>query len=202
MFKTIGLTVAKGLLALLPISLTLFVVVWLFTSIEQVVVPYIPDHLYFPGLGILLTFVALIALGLLVNAYILQSLIAWGNRLLERIPLIKTLYGTIHDAVNLIKLGKEKELKSVVSVRMSDTIHLIGFITNDEGAKQLFSNESKVGVYIPMSYQIGGYTLYIDRDQITPLDISVEKAMRIALTGGNGVQSTYNSESKSRDSNS
>ncbi|MBT0586992.1 DUF502 domain-containing protein [Alteromonas oceanisediminis] len=188
MLQKLGLTVAKGLLALLPISLTLFVIIWLVTTIEESVLPFIPHTLYFPGLGVLITLLALIIVGLLVNAYILQLLIAWGNGLLERIPLVKTVYGTIHDAVNLIKVGKEQEMKSVVSVRVTDAIHLIGFITNDEGAKSIFKDANKIGVYVPLSYQIGGYTLYIDRDQITPLDIDVETAMRISLTGGSSNQ--------------
>ena len=194
MLQKLGLTVAKGLLALLPISLTLFVIIWLVTTVEEGVLPFIPQSLYFPGLGVLITLVALVFVGLLVNAYILQMLIAWGSGLLERIPLVKTVYGTIHDAVNLIKIGKEQQMKSVVSVKITDAIHLIGFITNDEGAKSIFKNENKIGVYIPLSYQIGGYTLYIDRDQITPLDIDVETAMRISLTGGSRKATATHSE--------
>ena len=79
----------------------------------------------------------------------------------------------------------------MVSVQISDSIHLIGFVTNIEGGKTLFKDEEKIGVYIPLSYQIGGYTLYIDRSKVTPLDIDVESAMRIALTGGSQSKSDF-----------
>ncbi len=48
----------------------------------------------------------------------------------------------------------------------------------------LGTDESLVAVYLPMSYQIGGYTLYLPRDRIQPTDLTVEAAMRIVLTGG------------------
>ncbi|MGS2719043.1 DUF502 domain-containing protein [Paraglaciecola aestuariivivens] len=192
MVKKLSLLMAQGLLALLPITLTLYFLVWLVTTIETSLTPYIPSQIYFPGLGLILGLVILLLVGLAVNAYIVSSFIGWGGRLLERIPLIKTIYGTIQDAVNLINIGKKQKMQSVVSVKITENIHLIGFVTSHEGAKKLFKNEEKLGVYIPLSYQIGGYTLYIDSDQLTPLDIDVETAMRISLTGGSASGSKSN----------
>ena len=63
---------------------------------------------------------------------------------------------------------------------------LIGFVTR-ESAPELeprATADGLVGVYFPMSYQIGGYTLYLPRARLTPLDIGVEEAMRLVLTGG------------------
>ena len=54
--------------------------------------------------------------------------------------------------------------------------------------KRLFGESDLVGVYLPLSYQIGGMTVYVSRDKLTPLDITMEEGMRIAVTGG--VQST------------
>lgn len=184
MSKKITVLIMQGLLALLPISLTFYFLVWLVTTIESSLTPLIPKEFYYPGLGLVLGLVILLFVGLAVNAYIIKSLIRLGGELLERIPIVKTIYGAIQDAVNLININKQQKMQSVVSVKINDSIHLIGFVTSHESAKELFDNEDKLGVYIPLSYQIGGYTLYIDKNQLTPLDISVETAMRIALTGG------------------
>ncbi|WP_339721097.1 DUF502 domain-containing protein [uncultured Paraglaciecola sp.] len=184
MLRKISLLIVQGLLALLPITLTVYFLVWLVTTIETSLTPLIPSQFYFPGLGLILGLVFLLVVGLAVNAYVISSVIAWSGKLFERIPVIKTIYGAIQDAVNLINIGKRQKMQSVVSVKITESIHLIGFVTSHESAKILFNNNEKLGVYIPLSYQIGGYTLYIDSDQLTPLDIDVEKAMRIALTGG------------------
>ncbi len=184
MIKALTLLVAKGLIAFLPISLTLYFLYWLVTSLEVFMSPVIPEPFYFPGLGLLTGLLVLLLLGIAVNAYFVRVAIRWGGKFFENIPVIKTIYGSINDAVNLINLGKQQKMQSVVGVQITESIELIGFITNETGAKQLFDNSDKLGVYIPLSYQIGGYTLYIDKDKVTPLDIDVETAMRIALTGG------------------
>ncbi|MGY0583760.1 MAG: DUF502 domain-containing protein [Paraglaciecola chathamensis] len=191
MLKKIMLLVVQGLLAVVPITLTIYALYWLITSVERTLTPIIPAQYYFPGLGVVTGIVLLFFAGLLVNAYVIKVLLRWGERLFERIPLVKTFYGAIQDAVNLINVGKQQKMQSVVSVQISDSIHLIGFVTNIEGGKTLFKDEEKIGVYIPLSYQIGGYTLYIDRSKVTPLDIDVESAMRIALTGGSQSKSDF-----------
>lgn len=192
MLKKIMLLVVQGLLAVVPITLTVYALYWLITSVERTLTPIIPAQYYFPGLGVVTGIALLFFAGLLVNAYVIKVLLRWGERLFERIPLVKTFYGAIQDAVNLINVGKQQKMQSVVSVQISDSIHLIGFVTNLEGGKTLFKDEEKIGVYIPLSYQIGGYTLYIDRSKVTPLDIDVESAMRIALTGGSQSKSDFN----------
>ena len=78
------------------------------------------------------------------------------------------------------------EADSVVLVEVRENTWLIGFVTARKVAESLFPDcdERMIGVYMPMSYQIGGYTLYIEARKVKPLDISVEDGMRIALTGG------------------
>ena len=196
--KKISLLIVQGLLALLPISLTLYFLIWLVTTIETSLTPLIPENIYFPGLGLVLGLIILVLVGLAVNAYVVRVLIRWSGKIFERIPIIKTIYGAIQDAVNIVNSGKQQKMQSVVSVKITDSIHLIGFVTSHEGAQELFSNEQKLGVYIPLSYQIGGYTLYIDKDQLTPLDIDVETAMRIALTGGSVSSSKTNDNNFSK----
>lgn len=180
----IFILVLQGLAALLPITVTVYFLIWLVTSVESFLTPYVPYDWYFPGMGVLLALGVMLVTGLLVNAYIFKLVLEWGEKGLERIPVVKTLYGTVKDAVNLISIGKKQKAQSVVSVDVGNDIHLIGFITSQEGAQSLFNDADKVGVYVPMSYQIGGYTVYIDKHKLTPLDIDVETAMRIALTGG------------------
>ncbi|MAD16803.1 MAG: DUF502 domain-containing protein [Alteromonadaceae bacterium] len=184
MLKKIMLLVVQGLLAVVPITLTVYALYWLVTTVELALTPIIPAQWYFPGMGLVTGIVLLFFAGLLVNAYVVKVLLHWGERVFERIPLVKTFYGAIQDAVNLINVGKQQKMQSVVSVQISDSIDLIGFVTNAEGGKTLFNDAQKIGVYIPLSYQIGGYTLYIDKAKVTSLDIDVETAMRIALTGG------------------
>ncbi|MFA5494917.1 MAG: DUF502 domain-containing protein [Porticoccaceae bacterium] len=182
--------VLQGLAAVFPLGLTLYFLIWLLTGIEarsKLLLQWaLPDLYYFPGLGILAALVLLMVVGLLVNAYVIRYIIELGERLMESIPLVKSVYGAIEDVMKVFSLADKSEMKTVVSVDMGNDTLLIGFVTGEQAGKRLFSSEggARVGVYLPMSYQIGGFTVYVPRERLTVLDISIEEAMRLTITGG------------------
>ncbi len=193
--KKLGQLLMKGLAALLPVGLTLYLVIWLGTSTEavmrEVVTWVVPEEHYWPGLGLIAGFTLLVTVGLLVNAYLVRWFLELWDSFLERIPLVKTVYGAIRDLVQFLPAGgKRRDLQRVVLASFGDA-HLIGFVTREEvpeiaaaNARAADVKENVVAVYFPMSYQIGGYTLYLPREKLTPLDMGVEEAMRLVLTGG------------------
>jgi len=110
---------------------------------------------------------------------------------MESIPLVKSVFGAIKDMMRVFSLAEKKEMKTVVAVDMGNDMYLIGFMTGEQAGKRLFGESGpddnsgdRVGVYLPMSYQIGGFTVYIPRSRLKILDIGIEEAMRIAITGG------------------
>ena len=177
----------KGLVAVLPIGLTVYLIYWLLATGEAIAQPLllflIPDALYFPGLGLIATLGALVLIGFLVNLYGVRYLVKLSQNIFERIPLVKSIYGAIKDMMMVFNLAEKKEMKSVVSIEWNGA-QVIGFITGEQTGQQLFGEQNLVGVYVPLSYQIGGMTLYISRDRLTELDIGVEEAMRLAVTAG------------------
>jgi len=179
--------VLKGLVTVLPLALTLYVIYWLFASAEALartaLLWLLPAEYYFTGLGIITTLVLLVIIGLLVNAYGVRYLLHWSDDIVARIPLVKSVYGAIQDIMRVFNLSDKKNLQTVVSLEVGDDMHLIGFVTGESSGQTLFGKD-KVGVYLPMSYQIGGFTVYVERERLRVLDIGVEDAMRIAITGG------------------
>ena len=120
-----------------------------------------------------------------VNAYVVRRVITFSESLILRIPVVKTVYSAVRDLTGLMKVGeKGGELQRVVMVQFGPG-KVIGFVTQENATLPgLGTDEELVAVYMPMSYQIGGYTLYLPRDRIEPTDLTVEAAMRIVLTGG------------------
>ena len=177
----------KGLVAVLPIGLTVYLIYWLLATGEAIAQPLllllIPDALYFPGLGLIASLAMLVLTGFLVNLYGFRYLAKLSHNIFERIPLVKSIYGAIKDMMMVFNLAEKKEMKSVVSIEWNGA-QVIGFITGEQTGQKLFGEKDLVGVYVPLSYQIGGMTLYISRDRLTELDIGVEEAMRLALTAG------------------
>ena len=126
-------------------------------------------------------------MGSLVNAYAGKILLKYWEDLLGRIPFVKTLYGGFRDVLSLLPSGsgEKRDLQRVVLARFAD-VHAIGFVTREDVPSALIPHggQNWVTVYFPMSYAFGGYTLYLPRERLQPLDISVEDAMRLAITAG------------------
>lgn len=183
--------VLQGLATVLPLGLTAYFIYWILASTEayskQLLLLVTPASTYFPGLGILTALILLFVIGLLVNAYGVRYLVQLSDKLVARIPLVKSLYGALQDMMRVFTLAEKKGLGNVVSLDIGNDMHLIGFLTGEESGKKLFPGDSgsnKVGVYLPMSYQIGGFTVYVDKAKLNSLNVSVEEAMRITITGG------------------
>ena len=183
-------TFLKGLAAVLPLVLTVYVVVWLASAAESVLGgalrALLPEDRYWPGLGLLVAFLLILVVGLLVDAYIVQRLFRYGESILARIPIVKTIFGAFKDFSRFLPAGgKARDLKRVVLWRFG-TAQLIGFVTEEQLNPKLFgaNSEDLVAVYFPMSYQIGGYTLYLHKDELRETELSVEEAMRLVLIGG------------------
>jgi uncharacterized membrane protein len=183
-------TMLKGLVAILPIGLTAYLVYWLAVTAERVfsgaIKLVIPAGAYWPGLGLLAGLVVLYLAGLAVNAYFVRRALRLSDRLFARIPVVKTIYVAIRDFMRFFpSSGQGSDLKRVVLVPFGPG-KALGFVTAESGAA-LGLDESRgetVAVYLPMSYMIGGYTVFLPRDLLEPTPLSVENAMRIVLMGG------------------
>ncbi|WP_055463546.1 DUF502 domain-containing protein [Marinomonas fungiae] len=179
--------ILKGLAAVVPIGLTVYFLYWLFSTAEELARPLVllvwPEQDYFVGLGVLTSLLVLAVVGLVVNFYGIRYLMKLSQRLFEKIPLVKSIYGALQDMMTVFNLSKKTGKQSVVTLDIQG-MQLIGFVTGEKMGQRLFGDQDLVGVYLPLSYQIGGMTVYVSREKLTPLDISMEEAMRIAVTGG------------------
>jgi uncharacterized membrane protein len=192
MRKILTLTM-RGLVTVLPLALTVYVIFWLVHSVEEILRRMLlglgvisPEH-YWPGLGLVTAFLLLLAIGTLVNAYAGKLVLNFWDELLGRIPVIKTIYGSFRDVVSMLPSGsgEKRDLQRVVLVKFGEA-RAIGFVTREDAPKALLEagGQEWVAVYFPLSYAFGGYTVYMPRGALQPLDISVEEAMRLAITAG------------------
>src|ERR1043165_2112877 len=188
MMKTLGGILLKGLVTILPIGLTVYFVYWLGITTESLLskpIKLLVGEAYWPGMGLVTGFIILFVVGLAVNAFLVRRVLGLGEELLLRVPVVKTVYSAIRDMTRLVNTEKKKgDLDRVVTVDFGFG-KLIGFVTQEHAnTLGIGGGEDLVAVYLPMSYQIGGYTIYIPRSRVTETDLSVEQAMRIVLTGG------------------
>ncbi len=189
--KGITRTFLTGLAAILPIAITLALLWWLGTTAESLLggllQTVLPDILYFPGLGLIMGLGLIFGIGVLLRAYVVQGLFEWLEAGMQRIPVVKTIYGVVRDVMNVVSGDLEKQFGAAVLVTLPGTDYrLIGFVTREDfnGLPEKLGTEGTLAVYLPMSYQIGGYTVMLPREHIEVLDLSLEDAMRYTLTAG------------------
>ena len=189
--NNIGKLFLQGLAVTIPVALTLAIAWWMAASAERllggVLIRILPEGWYIPGLGLVSTMALILLVGLLSHVIIFQRLFEWGESLLARLPGIKTIYSALKDFFGYFSSGAQQSFSKVVMVRLpGHEFEALGFVT-----REVFDDlpldpqaEDPVAVYLPMSYQIGGYTLYLPRRALTPVDMPFEDAMRLAVTGG------------------
>ncbi|WP_126456856.1 DUF502 domain-containing protein [Sulfuriflexus mobilis] len=191
MLKSISKTFLTGLITLLPVALTFYLLYWFVVSTEaalgSVIRLVLPENLYWPGMGSMAGLVMIFLVGLLMHAYVVQRLFAWGEQILYHLPLVKSVYRAIRDFFDYFSPDKQKEFEQVVAVAIGDTgMQVIGFVTQavPERLPEGFREEGSILVYLPLSYMIGGYAVLMPRSAVRPLDMSMEEAMRFTLTAG------------------
>jgi len=189
-------TFISGLVTVIPILVTVYLLIWASRTAERFFRPLVklvlPDAWYVPGLGIAVAVVSVLLVGAFLQAWLFERLVGLGDRVLERIPLVKTIYTGVRDLMQFLSSSREEsQMRQVVLVRVQEDIHVIGFVTDDrpqrtlpELAEETGDDTDLVSVYLPMGYQIGGYTLYLPRDRVRSLDLTIEEAMRLVLTAG------------------
>lgn len=179
-----------GLVTLLPIAITIYILYAGIRIVENVLGSVLrevlTDQYYIPGIGLLATLTLIFLFGLLLNNLIIKSFLSSIENKFTSVPLIKAVYSPLRDLMNLFSRKGQRGIQSVVFVQLSEGINAMGLVTRESfrDLKELQSHtQDRVAVYIPMSYGLGGFTLLIAKHKITPIDLPIEKAMSLAITG-------------------
>jgi len=186
----------QGIALLAPLILTVALIIWLGRSVELVVGgalrQLLPPDWYIPGAGLAVGVVLTLAAGLLANLFLVRWLVNLLEGVLDRIPLVKSLFQGLKDVSRFFAQGSDQQLGRPVSVVLplgDGEMQLVGFVMQERATLptgQVHADDAaqRIAVYLPMSYQVGGYTLYLDPARVTPLDVGTEQALRAVLTGG------------------
>ena len=201
MLRWIMKTMGQGLVAMIPIGATVALIavlgIWLEKLFANPLRGLFPgsNEVYRMGMGIASFLVLMFLSGLLVKLWLVQKLLAWIESWFMALPLVKTVFGAIKDVTKFLG-GSEKKGDMVVMVTLENGWRQLGIVTRQDlgGLPEgLSGGDGEVmAVFLPFSYQLGGFTYFIKRSQCEPVPgMSVEDAMRYAMMAwlGSGDQS-------------
>jgi len=177
----------KGLATIIPIALTLLIVLWLADLAEDgvgfLIKLVLPENWYLRGMGLVGGIGLVIAIGLLSQVWLFRKLIDLGEGILDRMPLVKSVFRATKDFVDYFSSDDGKRMGQAVMVRHPDLgIGVMGFVTREDFSDLPFGEEGEVAVYLPLSYQVAGYTIFVPRDWLEPIDLPFEDSVRLMLT--------------------
>ena len=188
--KKLTLFFFRGLLTVLPLGLTLYIIFILITVSEKyasLLIQPLLGHLYFPGIGLLIAIAFIIILGFLISQPFLYKIFGLLELPFTNLPVVNSVYNSIKSFAEYFSDDKKTKSNQVVIVTMPGTeIKLIGLVTRENlvgiiPEENEESLERMISVYIPMSYMVGGYTIFVHEKSIKRIDMSVEEAMKNSL---------------------
>ena len=171
----------KGLLVFVPIALTVFLLWWVFTSLDAIFRNLLPMKI--PGLGLLLTVVLITIVGFIASNFLGRRLFGLVERLFRKLPLVKLLYSAVKDMIEAFAGEKKSFDKPVLAAVMpGSAVKVLGFVTRD--SLDNLGLRDYVAVYLPQSYNFAGNVLLLPKDAVVPLDIDSSQAMAFIVSGG------------------
>jgi uncharacterized membrane protein len=182
-----------GVLVWLPILATIWVVSFMLHIMDRTLLllpaslrPQALVGFALPGAGLVFALVVVFLTGLLVTNLIGARLIVWGEDLLNRIPVVRTVYGGVKSFAESV-LSQSNSFRTVVMLEYPRTgVWSVGFLTAEDVPEvSARLGEPHVAVYLSAALNAtAGYLVIVPRRQVTVLDMSVDAAMRMIITCG------------------
>ena len=204
-------TFISGLLAIIPVGVTLYILWFFYQWIDGLVGKNTPFGLmvqkalgrWIPGLGIYITLIVVLLIGIATRSFLGRVLQYYMERVFFSLPGVRKMYATLKQFTNAL-LNRESSMafqKVVVFEYPKKGIYVLGLVTNEElGKLQDETGEEKLLVYAPTAPNpLSGMMLIVPKSKVTYVDMPVEDALSMVLSSGSVLpDSLRTSETKSK----
>jgi len=179
----------RGLLIVVPIALSVFIVIWAVTTVDSWVNinsilgvdPKTGESRNIPGLGLVFVIAIILGAGIFVTYFVTEPMYNWFQRWLNKLPLFNFIYTSIKDLTEAF-VGDEKKFNHPVIVETEGDMKRIGFLTQNDLTRLDLPGEAIV--YFPFSYSFAGQVYIVKKEKIKPLNMTAADAMKLVVSGG------------------
>ena len=194
MLKKIRTYFLAGLLVLIPLVLTVFIIWKLFIAIDGLLSGFINtmlERIGIPVTSIGLGFISVVLLifltGMIAKNYFGRKVIRIGEDIVTKIPLMNRIYLAIKQISNAYFSEKREVLKKAVLIEYPRKgIYSIGFFTQDtKGEVQDRLQQDVVSIFLPTTPNpTSGFLLFVPKTEVAELDMTIEEALKLVISGG------------------
>jgi len=189
--KHLRAKIFAGILVILPLGITFFVLKFVFNTLDNILDPLIPDinialfHRVFhlPGVGIISFFFLLYLIGLITTNVLGRKLISWGDRLFTTIPVVKNIYLSSKQLTDAFSASRKGAFRQAVFVEFpQERNYVLGFVTNELTDVE---HQTKVAVFVPTAFiPPQGFLLFLPKEKIVPSQLTIEEAIKAIMSVG------------------
>ena len=178
-----------GLLILLPVIVTIYVLSFSFNFVDGLLQPFIKPIIgrTIPGLGLIVGLIIIFVTGLIATNVFGKKIIAYGESIVIKIPLVKQLYSATKQIIDAFSVQSQDAFQRVVLVEYPRKgIYAIGFVTGEgvEEVQELTKGEV-ANVFIPTTPNpTSGFLILFPKDQLIPLEMTIEEGLKMVISGG------------------
>lgn len=183
-----------GLLVLVPLAITLGVLNWIVGTLDQTLqilpVAWHPDRLlgfHIPGFGVLLTLLIVLLMGAIASNFLGKKLGRWGNALLSRIPIVRSIYSSVKQVSDTLFSENGNAFRKALLVQWPrEGVWTIGFLTGQPGGDVVNHLPGNyLSVYVPTTPNpTGGYFVMLKQSDCIELKMSVDEALTYVISMG------------------
>lgn len=194
-----------GLLVIVPVAITVSVLQWIVGTLDRtlLILPeaWQPDRLigvHIPGFGVLLTFGILLAVGAAVSNFLGKKLVTWGDRLVSRIPVVRSIYSSVKQVSDTLFSPSGNAFRTAVLVQWPrPEVWTIGFVTGTPGGDVTnYLMGEYLSVYVPTTPNpTGGYFVMLRKSDCIELKMTVDEALKYVISMGVVVPGSPNNNS-------
>ena len=193
-FRRLRANFLTGLVVSAPIGITIWLAVQVVQFIDGSVAGFIPARYTdaytqygLPGSGVVIVLVLLTVIGFLTRYYLGRSLLAYSERLVDRMPVIRSIYGALKQIFDAVIQQSSSSFREVVLVEYPRRgIWAVGFVTSSTGGEiQNLTEDDVVNVFLPTTPNpTSGFLLFVPRRDLVVLHMSVEEGIKMVISGG------------------
>lgn len=188
-FKRLRNLFIAGIIVLLPLVATVYIIYFLFNFIERWTGPLIETVIgrQIPGIGIIFTFIVIFLAGLFATNIIGRKIIEFGETILLKIPLFRNIYGSIKKVMEALFTKNKNSFKQPVLFEYPRKgLYQIGFLTNDSSPYfDQKTGRELYNIFLPTTPNpTSGMFIMAPRDDVILLNLSIEEALKVIISGG------------------
>ena len=183
-----------GLLVIVPGVITIAVLNWIVGTLDQTLqilpLSWQPDRLlgfHIPGFGVLLTLGILLAVGALASNFAGRKLVQWGDALVSRIPVVRSIYSSVKQVSDTLFSESGNAFRKAVLVQWPrEGVWTVAFVTGaPNGEVAAYLRDEFVSVYVPTTPNpTGGYFVMVRKSDCVELEMSVDSALKYIVSMG------------------